>query len=197
MNNKIADILADKISGLSWVDKLAGLVQTAQISVGDPKIIKRFPISCNMKYLDICKTGIYDELFPNSRYKSVIYFEDGGCVVEKSQGERIYFISRLRLVCWLNTKSLHIECSESYLYIIDLFKVLNISPFNLDYFIGVDIVITSEAVRDSTIFSKYTYDEKRTQYLLYPFDFFALDIQVKFALTASCFEDIDTIINEC
>jgi len=79
MNNKIANIIVDYIKDLPWIDKLAGMTQVAKIqqTSDNRKVEKRFPISCAMEYDDACKDGCYDELAPNSKYQSVVYFEDG------------------------------------------------------------------------------------------------------------------------
>ena len=43
-----------------------------------------------------------------------------------------------------------------------------------------------EAPRSPELFSKYTYDEAETQYLMLPFEYFAFDFQVSYVLKNGC-----------
>jgi len=51
------------------------------------------------------------------------------------------------------------------------------------------IKVNQELVKSAAIFSKYSYDEAVTQYLMYPFDYFALDITTDFLINKSCIID--------
>lgn len=188
MNNKIANIIRDDIKDIAWIDKLAGLTQVAKVSQtsGESKVEKRFPISCAMSYDDACKTGCYDELAPDSKYKSVAYFEDEGVTFTGRVGNKIYYESRLRLIVWLNLKALAGECGTSGDYVIDVIKTIPSMPRNVGGLISLQTTITSQAVRDVSIFSKYTYNEKQTQYLMYPYDFFALELRTNFVINTEC-----------
>jgi hypothetical protein len=62
-------------------------------------------------------------------------------------------------------------------------------PFNaLDKYTRVTITGISELEKSSAIFSKYSYDEAVSQYLMYPFDFFALNITLEYVVPAACIE---------
>lgn len=187
MNHKIANIIKTQIKDLEWVDKIAGLTQTAQLTVteGEKRVIKRMPISCDVN-LEACTESDYEELIPNSIYKSIIYFEDGSLQLSKTTGNRRYFTSRLRLVCWLNYKMIEGGCGLSGDYVIDIIKMLPPVAFSVGDMRNIQVEVVSQARRDADIFGKYTYNELRSQYLMRPYDYFALDLEVKFFIITEC-----------
>lgn len=67
MNRAIADIIRAEIEGCSFVDKIAGLVQTAYVAVkvDETKTVKSFPVACCVT-ADDCITGMYKDLTPDS-----------------------------------------------------------------------------------------------------------------------------------
>ena len=191
MNQAIADIIKTKIADLDFVDKIAGLVQTVYMDItneNNVKVPKAYPVACCTTAED-CKQGAYNDLAPDSKYKTVIYFEDGGVSFERSTGTHKYYRSNLRLVCWINVAKLkeqtcytNLTCTVSAHLIADIIRHLPTIPENISPFDQVSIEVTNQVVRSNSIFSAYTYNEKQTQYLLSPYDFFALDIQTDFAL---------------
>lgn len=191
MNQTIANIIKDYIDDLDFVDKIAGLVSTTYLTVTDDKgtkVTKSFPISCTTT-VDDCKEGLYNDLCPDSKYKTIIYFEDGGVTFNKHEGVFKCFTSRLRLVCWINIPKLYDEvcpsgdpCTASAAIIKKILCALPTHPVNVSPFANVFPVVTNQAVRSNAIFSQYSYNEKQTQYLMYPYDYFALDITTDFCI---------------
>ena len=191
MNQAIANIIKESIEDLDFVDKIAGLVSTQYMNIEG--VTKSYPVACCVP--DTCKTGDYNDLAPDSKYKSVIYFEDGGVSFVRAQGNFKYYQSRLRLVGWLNVKAIlgdecdASQCTYSSHAIMDIIRLLPEFPQNIAPFTQVYMEVTSQAVRDKAIFSKYTYNELQTQYLMSPYDYFALDIETTFSI---CLEGRDT-----
>ena len=183
MNNSIANILKSSIETVDWADKVAGLVQTANVRVknGDSISDKSYPISCNVTY-EACIKGTYDELAPNSKKKSIMYFEDRGVSFVEHSGNKMKFRSSLRLVCWLNLCLIDDSCGVSGSYVIDIIKKLPSKGFAASGFYSILITSISQVERSVDIFSKYTYNEQATQYLMYPFDYFALDLEIEFII---------------
>jgi hypothetical protein len=200
MNQKIANIIKGHISSLDFVDKLAGLVTTATLNIGegDAKVQKSFPVACCVT-ADDCKTGMYNDLVPDSKYKTVIYFEDGGVSFEKAQGKWKYYDSTLRLVCWINVKKIMGDtcdsqpCTLSSCIIAKIIRALPVNPENHSPFDHVYSEVTDQVVRDASIFGRYTYNLTQAQYLMYPYDYFALTIKTSFAicLNGTCEYDTD------
>jgi hypothetical protein len=192
MNQAIAHIIKSEIEGLDFVDKIAGLVAplTFDIAIGDGKSVeKTFPIACCVSPED-CKEGAYNDLMPNSQYKTVIYFEDKGVTFVKSESHWKYYTSNLRLVCWINIEKLtnsgycksEVPCTYAAHIITEIIRSMPEFPLNITPFHQFYSEIVSQDVRNPSIFSAYTYDEKHSQYLMAPYDYFALDITTNFAI---------------
>lgn len=191
MNNKIAIILRNQISDLTWIDKISGLVQTANIRIksGEDTAEKSFPISCSIS-ADACLNGAYQDLCPDSKKKSVLYFEDRGISFDRQEGNRLFYTSSLRLVCWLNLKKIQDEncdknvigCGSSGDYVIKVIKSFDYKPFNSGGFYDVMVHPPEQVERSVEIFTKYSYNETALQYLMFPFDYFALDFTIDFMI---------------
>ena len=192
MNEKIASILKSKIETLPFIDKIAGLVRPVKIEVMGPneiKVPKTYPISSDISS-ELCIDGQYKDLIPDSKYLSIIYFEDNGITLTARNNRWVSFNSRLTLVCWLNLKMIF-ECqiyTGSTQCILSILAELPEIPFSEDIYIEIRIVAVSEVPKSNAIFSKYTYDEIKTQYLLYPYDYFALNMSIDFKINLACVE---------
>jgi hypothetical protein len=200
MNNKIANIVVGYIDGLSWIDKLAGMTQIAKINQrsGETAVSKTFPISCQMAFDNSCADECYEDLMPNSKYKSVVYFEDGGFTFSRQEGNKMYYESSIRLVAWLNYKLIgEGGCGTTGDFIIDILKVLPDIPVNVGNMLGFRVWMASQVPRGFEIFSKYTFDEPRTQLLMLPYDYFALDLKATFYIIPDCFRGKDTGCTSC
>jgi len=191
MNHKLANILKTELESLTWVDKIAGLVQTANIRIknGDSISDKSYPISCDIDE-DTCKKGAYQDLAPDSKKKSVLYFEDKGLSFDHQDGNRLFYKSSLLLVCWLNHKLIQGEtcdsgvtgCGTSGDYVLEVIKAFDYKPFNSGGLYGITITPPSQEIRDVSIFSKYSYNETALQYLMFPYDYFALSLEIEFMI---------------
>lgn len=194
MNEKIAFILKSQIEGLNFVDKIAGMVRPMTIT--KEKVRKTFPVSCDVT-ADECVKGAYQDLIPDSKYKSILYFEDQGTNFEYREKNRVYFTSRLNLVCWLNLKKLA-ECGLCVIspqVILMILANLPEFPVQSDIYREIRIKVTSEVPKNAGIFGRYSYDETIAQYLLAPFDYFCLQITVQFWVDIDCVNDL--ILTEC
>ena len=191
MNQAVADIIKGQIEGLDFVDKIAGLTSVLTFEINDKdnnKVVKRFPIACCVT-ADDCKEGAYNELMPDSAYKTVIYFEDGGMTFTKYEGRYKYYSSTLRLVCWINVAKILLDtcktgtaCTLSAHLITEIIRALPRFPEDHTPFHQMYSEVTDQIVRSPSIFSSYTFDEKHSQYLMYPYDYFALTIKTDFAI---------------
>ena len=203
MNQAIADIIRGHIDSLDFVDKIAGMVAPLTFEIRDKDnnmVVKTFPIACCVS-ADDCKEGAYNELMPDSAYKTVIYFEDQGVTFVKAESHWKYYQSTLRLVCWINVaKILGDDCSTGEActlaahLIAEIIRALPGFPENHSPFDHVYSEVTGQEIRNPGIFSAYTYDEKHTQYLMYPYDYFALTIQTNFAI---CLKGTDVYDSGC
>jgi hypothetical protein len=190
MINIVANILHDYIKELPWADKTAGLIRVATRTT-ESGIKQYFPVACNLTEAE-CNGGRYKDLMPDDRKKSVMYFEDnGGVQYKRSQGSVDFYEAKLRLVGWLNLKLLgQTDCSVTSGAVGDILRAM---PGKVAHsiastygFTNMLINFDGELKKDVNIFSKYSYNEAQAQYLLFPFDYFALDFTVEFAMNIDC-----------
>jgi hypothetical protein len=199
MNIEIAEILKGYLTGASFVDKLAGLVQTMRIGITDDKgarVETIYPVSCLYTF-DECKTGKYAELVPNSKYSSILYFEDNGITFGDKVGRWQDVESKLKLVCWANMKKLNKADYNSANMIAEILYLFPDMPIQTTVFKNLSIRVTGQDIRNSAIFGKYRYNEPLTQYLMYPFDYFALNISVSYKIIPKCYEPNDNPAPNC
>lgn len=202
MNTDVANILLGYFSDLPFMDKYAGLVRpVVKVDVMDngSRIRKVFPVGCNVTEQECTPTKL-GELVPNSRYKSVHYIEEiQGARLIGRDGARYQFESVLRIVGWMNLKAVghQGECSVSSLAILNIIDRLPDYRFNNGIYINVQFSIVGEAIKDASIFNRYTYDEATTQYLMHPFDFYALDVRVRFSIHPNCIEQFELLPIVC
>jgi hypothetical protein len=197
MNTDIAEILRAKIAGLNFIDRLAGLIRPLiKIDVAqddqnvDYVVRKVFPIACNVTAAQCEEDGRYLDLVPNDKYAPLMYFEDRGVVPVKREGDLYYFKSRLRLVGWINLNRFDTtSCSISAMMVMILMKQFPNVKFNSGNYQRISITSLAEAPKSSDIFGAYSYLQETNQYLLYPYDYFAIDIETDFAISSKCIED--------
>lgn len=195
MISDIGNILKSYLT-LPFIDKLGGVVRVVTKSETDASgriVRKSFPVDCGVTNED-CLAGRYVDLVPNSKYLSVAYFEDGGVTLDTQETRDFTFDASLKLVVWLNLKKLgKTACSNSAMAYLSILKSFPTKYFN-QTINGVPysrIIITPEGqdIKSPQIFSQYTYEEEKTQYLMYPFDYFSMNINVRFSVSKSCVPD--------
>lgn len=189
MTIEIGDIIVDRIKTLPFIDKYAGVVKVVtykakNTSGGFEK--KTFPASCRTT-LEECESGRYKDLVPDSTKNSVLYLEDKGARIIRQVGSRVYWKSSYDLIGWLNMPKLGFTgCSYSGIAISGIISRFPVKPFNSGIFSTVAIRVTGVPGRTTNPFSKYSYDESITQFLMYPYDFFVLNIDVDYFVDQRC-----------
>lgn len=192
MTGEIGEIIKSKLAGLTFIEKLAGVVKSITITIVDAdnrSVKKTFPIACNMTYED-CTNSKYKDLVPNTKIKSLVYLEDQGIRKIGTNGANTVYVASYLLVGWLNLKALgETNCSISGSVVASILKNLNIQPFNEGIYQRIKIEDLGQNPKSNIPFSKYSYDESIMQYLMYPFDYFSIPLQVTFELNPACIED--------
>jgi len=187
MNAKIAEILKDEISSLAWIEKIAGLVKpvTYKDKSGEEKTMPVYTSDT-----DLCHISHYEDFCPDSKKKSIVYFEDQGMDVLNAGCNYIDIETNLRIVCWCNLKLINPEYSDAILLKLDIIKNITQNPANNDWVTKIDVQFEGEETKSPDIFSDYTYDEQK-QFLMYPYDYFALNYKVRYSVPVNeCFDDI-------
>lgn len=199
MNKELSVILLNKLGTPYYLDRTSGLVQTFERVIesdGGAAVTKRIPVSSFATFQE-CTANPQAQIsmVPNSKFKSVLYFEDNGITGPTMVRAGAEYLSRVRLVCWLNTKLIAGQSNMGLttMIISDIIKKLSGNPFNSSPFTKIAVKIGSIPPQDKSIFSKYDYSEKETQYLMAPFEYFALDLNVTYTIPFGCVDD--SIIN--
>lgn len=202
MNEVVANYLIEKIAAESWVHKLSGIVKPfirmdylfdEELESNIP-VRNIYPVSCKLSFEE-CSSSAYSELMPNSSFRSVAYFEDNGSEVYEYKKNNSYIKSRLRFVCWLNMNLIeHTGCTISDQIIPRVISLFHQSkPTNYSGVVELTTRVVSVPKKDANIFGQYTYNQEISQYLLYPYDYFALDIEATYAIPPiECYAELAT-----
>lgn len=168
---------------------------------------KTFPVSCGVSFQDCITNRKYQQLVPNSAYRSLAYWEQmGDATLNESlskfsaKGGLMVYDIPARLVVWLNMAKLNLngdgqsDCSiaapiaikiQSALYRKNGFFV----PDDAYQGAKVQLVFTGQERKDvGNIFGRYTYGKEVARFMLYPFDFFALRYNVRLWINRNCVE---------
>lgn len=190
MNGLIANALKGKIlSTITWADRVVGLVKTLTYGAGDEmKSTIYIPISCDLEASQRdCISNKEHHVVPDSKLKALIYFEDGGCSPTGATSRGLSFTSTLTLVCWMNLQKLgQTSCAASAFAQAQIIETLNAFQANVSPINTIKVTEMSISPKSAQIFSKYTYDEKSIQYLMYPYDYFALTLKINFEVPRGC-----------
>lgn len=137
-----------------------------------------------------------NDLVPDDNKKSVFYFEDlGGSPFQgKENGNNLIFVSRLRLVGWLNLARLgKTDCSITSKVVAHLItRIESTTQINHSPFTRLKIQVEGQMPKDPNIFSKYTYADEKVQFLLYPYDYFAINFKVTYSINKNCVPEFNT-----
>jgi len=195
MIRKAIQAVSSKITALPFVERYGGVVQTVRrIDLLDDGFVieKRFPVSCSVTNLACWEQSRYKDLVPDDRYKSVFYFEEieGFQIVGRQElrGQVIQYRGRVRLVGWLNLAKLGVEddCNLSDRIAFEMIGALT-GAYELSG--DIDAVVQLKPIgmqpKSPAIFDRYTYEEENS-YLLYPYDYFAVDFEVILGLMPDC-----------
>jgi hypothetical protein len=196
MTEQILEALRANIEALPFIEKFGGLARPVSKSfVIDQQtgktINKTFPIGCNVSGVSCWDNGRFLDLVPNDTKLSVSYFEaPNRLTISDYTGPKrsiANWVGVVRFVCWLNGPLLgRNDCGFSGVPILNLTEAINgrlrgvIIPEDTVYF-----QVESEEAKTADIFKQYSYDEQK-QYLFYPFDYFALNISVKYSVPSGC-----------
>jgi len=112
----------------------------------------------------------YPEAVPDGTKKSIVYWEDyGGKTIDAcSRYRRVSHT--VRIVVWLNFNKIETTFDDC------VKEILRTIPRKVG---TTTVSVTDHLHKDSSLFSRYTYDEGK-QYITYPYDVFAFMVDVKY-----------------
>lgn len=189
MISEIAYQLVKNLSeDLSFIDKWVGLVIPMRKMI--EKKEKIFPVSYNLK-MD-CDVSQYIDLVPDSTKSSICYCEKINEITFE-QLRKNYFIAStdLRIVLWYNlnriTEGDYID--EGIMAANLLAKIPRTLSNSLFTYVSSVNIFPSGVMTGAMIFSKYTYEEVRTQFVTHPYGAVAVDVNVLYVIN-KCVEEL-------
>lgn len=199
MTEHIINIIKANLTALPYVARFGGLAKpvTRMVQIADNVWAREtFPVTCGVTAAQCWEDQKYLDLVPNDLYASIFYFEEiTNTAFREAGGAKnalLTFETIIRLVGWLNLPKLgETACSVDWKMIPQIIKAMRgdyatISPV-LNGRVGLEV---HQLVRKSPdIFSQYSYDNTVLGFLLYPFDYFAIDFRAVLQIPQGCFED--------
>lgn len=208
MNKGIAHVLMQKIKDLPYIQRFAGLVSVQEeanvtgdgLDFPERSTLKKYPVTndCCITKTERRMPGLVD-MTPNSSYFGQVYFEDKG-LDSLGRANRLYkFKSKIRMVVWLNSKMIvtaqgfnrvpdYAISTAVYAAIQDRFNTLENKSSG--YYHRLKIKAISIPIQDKNIFLPYTFNLEATQYLMAPYEFFAVDYEIEFQITSKCIDEM-------
>ena len=116
-----------------------------------------------------------------------MYLEDTGLRLVSKEGNYLNWRAQYNLVVWLNLPKLGFNgCSYSATAMLSILKKLPARPFNSGQHHLINIQAVGQQPKTTNPFSRYSYDESVNQFLMYPYDFFVLLLDVSFQNDLRC-----------
>lgn len=185
-----------------WIEKKGGLVRTARKSFPIDEesnlfIEKKYPISSNVSAKECFDNGKYSDLMPDSRYKSICYFEQTSPTLPQSNinlgSEAFVFETNVKFVCWLNLNLLGFDVPDkSEIFQLEMYKFFSKIKFLVNGIHGIKIKFISFGQKNENPFSNYSY-ENIEGLLLYPFDFFVINLTIQYNVKIDCIESVPVL----
>ena len=199
MINTIVKNIIPYLEALNFSEVVGGIATTISQNkhAKDNKIIiKKFPAYYN-ENKTTCSASDYIDLVPNSNKRSIIYFENNGIKISPINGNIIECVADVRLVCWANLKKINDTFINADTLKLLVIQAMPVSLSNIFPYSFIRIELTGEETKSVALFSKYTYNEEEKQYLIYPFDYFALNYEISFYVGSNCIEPITISPSVC
>lgn len=120
--------------------------------------------------------SLTSEAVPDSLKESIVYWEDFGARTTLQTSRYRWVNHLMRLVVWINFN----KVSSPYDHCVE--QMMANFPKKYDNTI---ITVVAQVLKSNEIFSRYSYQDRK-QFITWPYDAFALDINVKYPDFGSC-----------
>jgi len=187
MISKIANLLKDEISSVTWVETIGGLAKaTKTAGLNNTEII--IPTCKNVS--SACDNSDLKSLVPTSVKKSVLFFEAEPAIAEKNMINHVEWSVNIKLLVWVNYKLIDQDMVEPSRLILDILHNMPTTLPNVpNYLNGMVLEYVGQNENKEDMFNKYTFFEKETQYVTYPYDCFSLTFNVSFRTPKTCLDN--------
>ena len=196
MNDSIANMIALKLIELPYITKACGCVR-----VLSTKDRKRYPISTLVHFEseEVCdQEDGYVIMAPTSQHVGVCFFEDLGVRFGKVTSSRArYLQGSLKLIVWVNLDKIGENATiepiqESIWATLGRMKVEGLPSS-----VGGKVKVSQIYPKHPNAFTKYSFDEERTQFLSHPFDHFAMKLDYTCIIMQGCAPTITLTPVQC
>ena len=184
VNRNLADALAGQLINLDFLSRTSGIVDTTieHVKGGNVTNGKRVPTSRKVYLYD--GDDLIDEpdiklkrMIPGPNEKGVLFFKDKGSK-RIDGGSTTGWEGQINLVCWLNTEHNNGVDSEAALTVLK-----ETLP---DEFEGGQLEIRDLKPRRPHPFIEYDLDEKESQFLTWPRDYFEVELYYVYFGSKNC-----------
>jgi hypothetical protein len=175
----LRQLSAEIQSEMPVISRAGGLVQAVRVNdAGKEKLV---PMA-----VDATESDEVLNLSPDSRESAIIWWEAGPTLVKQQLHGMVELRNEIRLICWLNLK--RIEPPEPGLVQSKIIEVAlrKYNRIGKNPLVARQLQFGGDVVRDPAIFSRWSFAEAETQFLLPPFDFFALQFSVNYFWSTMC-----------
>lgn len=202
MTHTIAEAIKSLILPLGFCERFGGLAVPFEVFNGKQTI--RLPVTFGVDGQQCYESGKLFDLSPNDRYRSVMFFEDQTGTTVTREGKGYYsFAGTLRLLAWLNLAKLGHQEGGYYSDLVSATVINTLLAGDRTIPVTADpeetfpmegAIVQVDTVRilrkERGLFSRYTAAEWQRAFV-YPFDFFALDIDARLIVGRNCFTAAD------
>lgn len=201
MTKELAEILAQKIKSVNFLERVGGLVYTQeqQQIMNDPQsgnrinFIHKYPATTYLICKGFCEVGNIYDMIPNSNITGMAYFEERSDTRKIANG---FYESHIDLIFWVNTKRLKSDSNLTTAIMSELIRLSEIKRLeNTGSFLGLGSVIGN--ITTSNVFSKYNYKNEVTQYTMPPFDYGKISLILKYKIKPNCLHEVTKNIDIC
>lgn len=196
---------AKAVAALGWIERMGGLARPISLAQeqGDAMGQVTYPVATKMSAQDCANRTQLNQLVPDGRKKSLVYFEQLGSMQVLSRTRKHTQITgRARLVHWANMQLLGIPKSEhattpskmdaSLIYALSAGTVKQADETDSNIY-TVEYNDLEVVQKDARIFGAYSYKELQVEaMLLYPYTFGAIDFKISLTVSDACFNELVT-----
>lgn len=203
MVERIIDLFEDDFLERSWIDRYSGLVipMKRKFRSNAGYITEILPMSCKVSRKECGEDEMY-YMTPAPDFKSIAYWE---LITEPSvslyeyipNGRGRLITAKVRLVVWYNKKKLgRDDCPPLHDLTMDIMSVVQNDLRAVEdppaYFVRLQL--TDIKTKFDTIFSPYSYDTEKWQYLFHnPYGYRAFDYDLQVATNLECLPEFEPL----
>ncbi len=200
--NRIKAVLNESFfenDGTGIITHLSGLVRTKELKpIEGEKEKKKIPFPLEDEDIEDCGEQFsIHKLVPDETKRCIVYFEGENSKFVQSLGDKTNWTTNLNLICWYNS-SLFEEQDLLQSRLISLFSSVVKSVKTKDDVLAIKNIELLTVSESTNIFSKYTYSDMISNYLLHPFGYFSITFKINFTTNekTDCLPSIATLPNQ-